>query len=321
MSNELQGMAIPESEWTRLQREFVGTSFTTDKGSVLTVTGVSGKDKQGAALFSVECSICSLDTELFPEGLNSTKGHLQNKDGGLRTPPCGCSKNTHWSQSQWKIKVQRECNQRGYIFHGWGEKFKGQYTKLDLYNPVTGNHWKSTLINSFLSKGHGDPEEAKQGQKLSGHGYGYYPHRAKEQDNLYVIRFKKDQVIKVGRAFEVISRLYNGKGNSLLKASSHELQDIEILSIYTATHQEVYDTEQAIHAELTDLGYHRLLEWTGEGFDYDSEGMIELLLKRSGLVEDSSSVKDVINGAANGTGEYQGEVSEEISDYSHLISR
>ncbi|AGG57814.1 hypothetical protein VPBG_00042 [Vibrio phage helene 12B3] len=228
---------------THSQRDFIGTQFITEKGSILTVTGVSGKIGSND-LFSVECSVCSEDTELFPDGFSRVKGMLQNKDGSLKAipcgcsnspkwtdrqdeiltqrlldktqpnlkvigsvkvkgkdrkfilecnvcssddelwplgsitstkdslgkgvVPCGCSKNPNYSESQWKIKVQRECNQSGYVFHGFdlsqsGGKFKGQNTKLDLSNPTTGNRWQSTSITGFLNKGSGDPSDARYG--------------------------------------------------------------------------------------------------------------------------------------------------------------
>ena len=311
-------MAIPESEWTKGQREFVGTTFKVDgTGAILTVIGVKGKNRSGIAKFSVECSICTKDVELFTDPVFSIyKSHLQNKDGSLKVIPCGCSKkpqwteqqdeiltqrlldakmshlkvvgsekvkgknrkfileckvcsndselwplgsiasvkgslensqtpcgcsncpnftdrqdeiliqrildekmphlkvvssdevkgkprrftlecnvcsrddelwplgsitsikgglvhsnstpcgcafNPKWSEEQWKIKVSREATQRGYIFHGWGGKFKGRDTKLDLYNPKTNNRWQSTIISSFFHQGSGDPVEATSG--------------------------------------------------------------------------------------------------------------------------------------------------------------
>ncbi|CAL9961504.1 endonuclease [Vibrio phage F99] len=227
-------MVIPESEWTKLQLEFAGTTFKVEKtGATLTVTGISGKSKNYTTVFRVECSVCSKDTELFPEGFNCRKGSLQNKDGSLnkipcgcsnsprwtdrqdeihtqrildetqpnlkvvgservkgrgrefilecavcskdkglwpkgsinsiksslvnRQIPCGCSKKPEWSEDQFKTLVQRECNQRAYIFHGWGGDFKSAHTKLDLENPVTGNRWQSNSINNFLNLGSGDP--------------------------------------------------------------------------------------------------------------------------------------------------------------------
>ncbi|QZI89946.1 hypothetical protein MYOV057v1_p0031 [Vibrio phage 184E37.1] len=104
---------IPESEWTKGQREFVGTTFDTPSGSVLSVTGllVGGKHPK----FSVECSVCSRDTELFPDGVfSSQKGILQNRDGSLNKIPFGCSGKHSFTIEQHKVRVFRECVSRDY---------------------------------------------------------------------------------------------------------------------------------------------------------------------------------------------------------------
>ena len=351
---------------TKNQQEFIGTTFYVERiGATLSVTGVIGKDKSSAAIFSVDCTICSKDTELFPAGFSIRKNHLQNKEGCLNRIPCGCSvhskwtdeqdelltqrvldetqpnlkvvgsetikgklrkfilecnvcsidtelwpegrimsiKNSlvegvipcgcsvkpEWTEEQFKIRIKRECKLRGYIFRGWDlsqseGKFKGSVTKLDLENPKTGNRWQSTNINGFFNGG-GGIADCKQRQKELGVFYGYYPHRKMEQDNLYVIRFKNDETIKVGRAFGVDSRIHNS-GSGLLKTSKHQLSDIEILYVMKGTHQEVYNTEQWVHKELTERGFHASwIPWTTECFTEDSEDMIYRLLDESGLVD------------------------------------
>ncbi|CAL9961113.1 hypothetical protein VPHF99_0060 [Vibrio phage F99] len=71
---------------TKSQQEFIGTTFNTPKGGVLTVTGVKGISGNGGALFWVECSVCSLDEELFPDRFYSNKRNLET--GKV---PCGCN--------------------------------------------------------------------------------------------------------------------------------------------------------------------------------------------------------------------------------------
>lgn len=150
---------IPEEDWTRIQREFVGSEFPTPKGGTLTITGVvENKErtinrKKRQCYFSVECSLCSKDTELFPEEFISTKDNLVR--GKI---PCGCANIPKWTESQNKIRVQRECIKRGYVFHGWFGDYKGNKTKLDLENPETGSRWNNTDLNHFF-RGHGDPVE------------------------------------------------------------------------------------------------------------------------------------------------------------------
>lgn len=334
---------IPESEWTKSMREFIGTQVTTDKGGVLTVTGVVGRNSSGNAIFSLECSVCSKDEELFPAGsITSVKGGLVNGQ-----VPCGCAFNPKWSQYQYATLIKRQCSERGYEFQGFVGKWKGATTYLKLHNLKNGNTWESTNVYSFLNNGVGCPldgvakrittqtereEQIKEVLKVEGGmflgwsgvyknqhskfhwicgeghscetsgnsflsggcrcrtckkikqceggiGYGYYHTRKEDQDNLYIIYFKKGNYIKVGRSFDVKQRL---KG--LRKASNHKPKEIEILSVYTGKHKEVYDTEQWIHEELTERGfYHEDSEWTVETFDTDCKDVLFKLLEESGL--------------------------------------
>lgn len=147
-----------EEELTPSQRDFIGCKFVTPSGSYLQVSGVSeSKTSNSTAIFICVCSICSVDKELWPYGsIVATKSMLSS---GRIT--CGCSKSPKWQEWQNKIKVKRECEKRGYIFHGWYRNYKGCLTTLSLENISTGNRWNTTSINNLL-RGHGDPEEGKQ---------------------------------------------------------------------------------------------------------------------------------------------------------------
>lgn len=57
---------VPAEQWTKSQREFVGTQFPTPKRGVLTVIGVSEEKSGSSNKFLCECSICSKDEELWP---------------------------------------------------------------------------------------------------------------------------------------------------------------------------------------------------------------------------------------------------------------
>ncbi|HDG1611232.1 TPA: GIY-YIG nuclease family protein [Vibrio cholerae] len=104
-------------------------------------------------------------------------------------------------------------------------------------------------------------------------------HRKTVIDYLYVINFKKDGCIKVGRSFDVEKRT-----RQLLRVSNHKQDEIDILAVYTGTHQEVYDTEQRIHEELARGGYyHNDSDWSVETFDPDCENVLFHLLDKSGL--------------------------------------
>ena len=136
-------------ECTPSQREFIGTTFPTPKGSVLTVVGCCVEKSATHSLFKVECSICSADVELFPDGFKSQKSNLVS--GKV---PCGCSK-TKYDEHQFKLLVKRECTKRNYKFLGWAEKFVGAHTKLLIHNLVNGNIWNTTSVQNFLYGGRG----------------------------------------------------------------------------------------------------------------------------------------------------------------------
>lgn len=145
---------------TRLQREFVGTTFLTPKGSTLTVIGVSGKQGR-LVLFTLECSMCSKDKELWPYGsITSQKCSLVR--GSI---PCGCAKKPHWTQDQYEILINRKCAERGYQFMGFVGEWEGNLTYLRLHNPKNDNTWKTTNISSFLNLNVGCPLEARLKQK------------------------------------------------------------------------------------------------------------------------------------------------------------
>lgn len=424
-----EDIEIPENEWTKSQRDFIGSTFKTPKGGVLTVVGVS-RDKVGTQpKFICECSVCSLDKELWEYGsITTTKPRLLNYN-----IPCGCSKSPVWKESQYYVRVKRRCKELGYTFHGFVGDFKGNKTKIDMENPNTNNRWDSCSVNSFM-KGTLDPKEGienkscssrepdtyhvsqfmasgkftneniflrnqsrkskdgryaywdlycplcsndeyvinglctgvftsigsdlKRGiipcrcsksyrwnqdqieykikdickeegntfrgwytengyinktsrfkwecsrghacvtmvdnflnggvrcsecymedQKGRGRMYGYYPCKVHVKDYLYVLNFG-NFCIKVGRSFNINNRI-----NSLSNLSGIGKDSINILKVYTDSHQKVYRTEQRLHKELTKGGYHLPQEWTTETFSIDSEDLIYKLLEESELVE------------------------------------
>lgn len=148
MCNSCDGIKI-----TKSQEDFIGSAFPTPKGGVLTVTGIKGKYSRGTTLFKCVCSICNKDIELFPDEFMITKSNLVR---GFC--PCGCAKSCRWTESQNKVRVQRECDKRGYIFHGWYGGYQDSKTYLDLENPETCNRWHTTSLNNFFG-GKGDPTE------------------------------------------------------------------------------------------------------------------------------------------------------------------
>ncbi|AUR92230.1 meiotically up-regulated protein 113 [Vibrio phage 1.170.O._10N.261.52.C3] len=249
----------------------VGRTYSTTKGGTLTVEGIHSRIKggKGTAVFNLSCSICSLDIELSPEGsITSIKSSLDRGHA-----PCGCSDKPNWSKEQYMVKIQRECLEREYTFKGFVGDWKGKNTYLRLYNPVTGNTWGTTTIDSFLNGGCGDPMAVDNGV-----GNGYYPERTQEEDYLYVVCFD-NQYLKVGRSFRPEERLKELKSQS-------GINNLKLLHLLKATHQEIYDCEQEVHQELTQRGfYHHDSDWSQETFDRDSEQVVYRLLDEYGFEE------------------------------------
>ena len=130
--------------------DFIGTKFNTPKGGILTVVGKLPREPGKNAKYQLECSICSKDTELFPELFTSGKSSLTRG-----SCPCGCSTSHKWTKEQYKIiiirKIKDKCKFLGFV----GE-FKGTKTKVKLCCLIDGYEWDPS-INDLLHGGHGCP--------------------------------------------------------------------------------------------------------------------------------------------------------------------
>lgn len=135
--------------------KYLNKAYTTKEGSVLTPIRYFTRNQKGR--YVLECSVCSLDTELFPAGSIETSGDSIRQGCTV----CGCNvKGFRYSEVQYKVLVDRECKVRGYIFEGFKEEScKAMGTHINLYNPITRNRWSSTTIQAFLN-GTGDPKAA-----------------------------------------------------------------------------------------------------------------------------------------------------------------
>ena len=131
--------------------DFIGREFPPPKGGDLIVVGVNGL-KGNKRMYLCNCSICSVDTELFPLPFSMTKSVLTMKRDST---PCAYN----WSDTQYKIRVERECALKGYTFKGWKGKFIGKDTKIRLFNPITKNSWTTNSIHNLLNGGRGDPSQ------------------------------------------------------------------------------------------------------------------------------------------------------------------
>jgi hypothetical protein len=91
-------------------------------------------DQPGPKTYTVKCSVCSNDQELFDEGLFGI-GKTQLLSGGV---PCGCAKfSARWSEAQYITRVNRTC---GGSFIGWAGGFTGSKSMCLILCPAHGEH-------------------------------------------------------------------------------------------------------------------------------------------------------------------------------------
>lgn len=130
---------------TSIGDDFIGTKF--GPNNCLEVVAWCGERIFHNKKYTVFCSICSEDPELFGMGLFLiTKQKIQ-----IGRVPCGCSKSVWgWSEDQYIVKILREIAARDfkYKFIGFAEPFNGRHTKLHLSCEL--GETKSVTINNFL---------------------------------------------------------------------------------------------------------------------------------------------------------------------------
>lgn len=127
-----------------------GYCWTSKEGSDLKVTRLYKDEILGRWLAEVECSVCSKDKELFPEIIAHTSVIER------RCTSCGCNKYYKWSERQHIVRIKRLCKKLGYVYEGYQGEFKGNSTKIYLYNPASGNRWSTCTITNFMM-GRQDP--------------------------------------------------------------------------------------------------------------------------------------------------------------------
>lgn len=144
---------LEQDEWSLTE-----PVLETPKGSILSVKGHNGKKGKYKKYLAL-CSACSKDQSLFGAGVFSVLKHDFTKG----TIPCGCSLTPRWTEPQYRTRVGREAERRGYTFLGWKGDFKAGNTRCRLVCPVHGE-WSSAIIKAFFS-GRGCPVCAETPQK------------------------------------------------------------------------------------------------------------------------------------------------------------
>lgn len=124
----------------------VGEEFITDLGTVMKVIMKTDKKKDNKCIYILECSICSLDEELWPLG-SITDNNLKS----LNTRKvCGCGDRVLWTEAQYKILLTREAQRTGFIFLGFATKFEGYATKVSFRGKNHEEIIETTSIGLFL---------------------------------------------------------------------------------------------------------------------------------------------------------------------------
>lgn len=133
---------------------FVGTEFVSAKGGILTVVALLDKRQAGGIKrYKLTCSICSKDTELWPDGsICSNKGNL----GNLKSP-CGCSKAPKYSCDQIAVMVKRKVSEKDIEFIGFVGDYQGSKTRLHLRCKKHGD-WSTSWVLSVLHSNCGCPK-------------------------------------------------------------------------------------------------------------------------------------------------------------------
>lgn len=234
------------------------------------------KDK---SYYEYTCPVCSYD-EYVQAGVCTGvfTSYVSSLRKGIKS--CRCNGNYKWSPFQQEYKIKKLCTEEGLTYNGWVGVYTDNYSRFSW--TCFNGHKRESTANGFINGGTRCRECYKLECRERGYTNGYFPERKDEIDFLYVINFN-NQYIKVGRSFDISERMKGNKG--LLSCSGMSLDQLTILKFFTATHQEVYDTEQWIHKELSNRGfYHEESDWTIETFDIDSEQLIYKLLEESDLV-------------------------------------
>lgn len=134
----------------------IGTTYQTIKGGTLTVVGVEGQTCY------LECSICSLDKELFKDPFKVNRYSLVSC--GARPCICSLKGGFSWSKEQQALRCKRVCESNGEEFLGFNdETFKGS-SKIKV-KCVKGHITNTRTIFNLLSGTYGCSE--CRGDKIS----------------------------------------------------------------------------------------------------------------------------------------------------------
>lgn len=212
-------------------------------------------------------------------------------DGHTWTPTVGCIVNglqgcpkcygNERKTTQQAFDICKEiCETEGYEPIGFPNEYKNAYSRFEYKCPIHGV--QNVCYHGFVNKNSRCPDCWRDRQKETGGFYGLYKDRLEDPDLLYVLSISEGEYIKVGRTFDLKDRL----GTMKYKAQANT-KDIQILRLFTDSHQTIWDWEQKLHLQLKESGfqfYHS--KWNSvELFKTESLPLLNGLLDASELKE------------------------------------
>ncbi len=123
--------------------DFIGKVFHN-----LTVIGWDGTRKNGTKAYTLKCSVCCNDSELFGKGTFLATKHMLNQG----KVPCGCAKRPKWTEDQFVIRIKRVCDTSNYSILYIG-CFNGNQTKITLKCNVDNHIWNSSFKSIIAGDG------------------------------------------------------------------------------------------------------------------------------------------------------------------------
>ncbi|ULG01736.1 hypothetical protein phiA047_0005 [Aeromonas phage phiA047] len=194
-----------------------------------------------------------------------------------------CSGNARPTEQEALQKCIDICKEMDYDVVGFVDGYKNNKSRFEYLCKIHGK--QNISYNKFVNGGRRCGSCAKDENirrlREDGNGNGYYPERKDEQDYLYILNFN-DKFIKVGRSFDVDTRIKDGL---IYESGLRDISKIHKLRIFTATHQEIYDYEQELHKELRERGFQYYVDWSTECFENDSLFVLNKVLDNCGLTE------------------------------------
>lgn len=250
----------------KIPLKLLGHSWEGCNGNTLEVVEQNGED------LKVVCSICKNHPERYPSTFNCKAWQVNRRK---TYTPCGCSPSYPYSNLTLKSLTEDWISNTKLSVVSFPEGTDNWGVKAKVILRCEKGHVYGKSFDTIINT------HAKSCKICTSAAFnGYYPDRAEEKDYLYLLVFN-GKYIKVGRAFNVTDRLI-----SLSRESGVPISDIKVLKVFTATHQEVYDTEQRIHEILEDKGwYHHESDWSTETFQLSSfETSVGIAIKRLSVV-------------------------------------